>query len=58
MVTAFFGVPKADLYYFSLVLPVYSGKAKIQDPDRKPDWGAIESYTDAAGAAGTVWGGE
>ena len=42
---------KADLFYFSLVLPVYSNRTKLQDPDRKPDSWAIKSHTDAAGGS-------
>ena len=41
----------ADLQYFSLVLPVYSGRSQLQDPDRRPDWWALESHTDAAGGS-------
>ena len=40
---------RADLMYFALVLPTYSSRAKLQDPDRKPDTWAVKSYTDAAG---------
>ena len=42
---------KADLEYFLIVLPVYSKRTKLQDPDKKPDWWAIESHTDAAGGS-------
>ena len=37
--------------YFSLVLPLYSGRVRLQDPGKKPDWWALESHTDAAGGS-------
>ena len=40
---------RADLFYFSLVLPTYSRRTRLQDPDRMPDTWAVKSYTDAAG---------
>ena len=42
---------RADLLYFSLVLPVYSHRTLLQDPDRSPDAWAIKSHTDAAGGS-------
>ena len=42
---------RADLYYFSLILPVYSRRTKLTDPDRRPDTWAVKSYTDAAGGS-------
>ena len=42
---------RADLFYFSLVIPVYSHRTKLTDPDRKPDSWAVKSYTDAAGGS-------
>ena len=42
---------RADLHYFSVVLPTYSRRTKLQDPDRKPDSWAIQSFTDAAGGS-------
>ena len=42
---------RADLFYFSLVLPVYSHRTVIQDPDRRPDSWAIKCHTDAAGGS-------
>ena len=42
---------RADLKYFSLVLPVYSSRTRLQDPDRKPDTWAVQSHTDAAGGS-------
>lgn len=40
-----------DLYYFSLVLPVYGRRTELQDPDRRPLAGAERAYTDAAGGS-------
>ena len=42
---------KSDLYYFSLVLPAYSSRTNLQDPDRKPDTWAVKSHTNAAGGS-------
>ena len=42
---------REDLYYWSLVLPVYSHRSMLQDPDRKPDPWAVVSYSDAAGGS-------
>ena len=42
---------RADLEYFAVVLPVYSHRTRLQDPDRKPDCWALESHTDAAGGS-------
>ena len=42
---------RADLAYFSVVLPTYARRTKLQDPDRKPDTWAVKSYTDAAGGS-------
>ena len=40
---------RSDLLYFSLVLPVYSHRSQIQDPDRKADSWAVKKHSDAAG---------
>ena len=40
-----------DLYYFSLVLPVYGRRTELQDPDKRPMAGAEKAYTDAAGGS-------
>ena len=45
-----------DLYYFSLVLPVYGRRTELQDPDRRPMAGAEQAYTDAAGGSRTSVG--
>ena len=42
---------REDLYYWSLVLPVYSRRSKLQDPDRKPDPWAIVTHSDVAGGS-------
>ena len=42
---------RADLWYFSLVLPAYGRRTVLQDPDRRPDTWAIKSFTDAAGGS-------
>ena len=41
----------ADLFFFSLVIPVYSRRTRLVDPDKKPDSWAVKSYTDAAGGS-------
>ena len=42
----------SDLYYFKLVLPVFSHRARLQDPDRKADLhSALHCYSDAAGGS-------
>ena len=45
---------KSDLRYFSLVLPVYSRRTKLQDPDRRPAAWAVRSHTDSAGGSETI----
>ena len=42
---------RADLFYFSLVLPAYSSRTRLTDPDKKPDTWALKSHTDAAGGS-------
>ena len=42
---------RADLHYFSLTLPAYSRRTKLQDPDKRPSPWSIKSYTDAAGGS-------
>ena len=42
----------SDLNYFRLALPVFSGRTKLQDPDKKADLhSAIQCFSDAAGEA-------
>ena len=45
-----------DLYFFSLVLPTYSRRAMLQDPDRRAMAGSSKAYTDAAGGSRTNLG--
>ena len=40
-----------DLYFFSIVLPAYSRRAELQDPDRRAMAGSPKAYTDAAGGS-------
>ena len=42
---------RADLFYFSLVIPVYSHRTKLTDPDKKPDSWAVKSYTNTVGGS-------
>ena len=42
----------SDLYYFFLVLPVFSHRTQLEDPDRKADLHtALHCYSDAAGGS-------
>ena len=45
-----------DLYYFSIVLPGFSRRAELQDPDRRAMAGSAKAYTDAAGGSRTKVG--
>ena len=42
-----------DLCFFSMVLPVYSRRTELQDPDKRAMAGSPKAYTDAAGGSRT-----
>lgn len=47
---------KEELYWWYTYLPVYSGKAKIPDPDYSLPMSALQGFTDAAGGSLESWG--
>lgn len=42
---------REDLYWFVIMLPIYSQRTELKDPDRKPDHWTVKSYSDAAGGS-------
>ena len=47
---------KSDMFWWKVVLPVYSRRTALPDPDRKPGPMALRSHTDAAGGSVRTWG--
>ena len=47
---------RADLTWWKTVLPLFNGKTKLRDPDRKPMPSALQAYSDAAGGSSQTAG--
>ena len=39
---------RKDMTWWRMVLPMFSGKCRLTDPDRRPTGEAIQIYSDAA----------